>query len=167
MPVRFPSADIRNLVGVAIIGGFMERRKLGASGIEVSPLCFGCNVFGWTVDEQRSFELLDAMMNAGINFLDTANTYQTWLPGHVGGESETIIGNWLKRSGKRDQVVIATKLGKPMGDGGKGLSRKYMMEEVERSLRRVETGDIDPYQAPEGGGENPPEEKREGGGGLV
>jgi aryl-alcohol dehydrogenase-like predicted oxidoreductase len=127
----------------------MERHKLGSSGIEVSPLCFGCNVFGWTADEQRSFELLDAMTDGGINFLDTANTYQTWLPGHVGGESETIIGNWLKRSGKRQQVVIATKLGKPMGDGGKGLSRKYMMEEVERSLRRLQTDHIDLYQSHE------------------
>ena len=136
----------------------MQKRKLGSSGIEVSPLCFGCNVFGWTADEQRSFELLDAMTDKGINFLDTANTYQTWLPGHVGGESETIIGKWLKRSGKRDKVVIATKLGKPMGDGGKGLSRKYMMEEVERSLRRLQTDHIDLYQSHEDDANTPLEE---------
>jgi aryl-alcohol dehydrogenase-like predicted oxidoreductase len=139
----------------------MRKQKLGSSGLEVSPLCFGCNVLGWTADEQKSFELLDAMTAAGINFLDTANTYQTWLSGHVGGESEKIIGNWLKRTGKREQVVIATKLGKPMGDGGKGLSRKYMMDEVERSLRRLQTDYIDLYQSHEDDANTPLEETME------
>src|SRR6188768_3073337 len=99
----------------------MELRELGRSGLQVSPLCFGGNVFGWTVDERTSFSLLDAWLDAGFNFIDTADVYSNWVPGHSGGESETIIGKWLKKSGKRDQVVLATKVGKPMGDDRKGL----------------------------------------------
>src|SRR5258707_12493750 len=90
----------------------MNRRKLGRSGIEVAPLAFGGNVFGWSADEQRSFDLLDAFVDAGFNLVDTADVYSAWVPGNRGGESETIIGKWLKRSGKRDQVVIATKVAK-------------------------------------------------------
>src|ERR1700742_2993844 len=111
----------------------MEKRKLGASEIEVSSLCFGGNVFGWTVDEAQGFKLLDALTEAGINFIDTADVYSAWAHGGEGGQSETIIGNWLKKSGKRDSVIIATKVGKPMGEGKKGLSRKYITEAVERS----------------------------------
>ena len=93
----------------------MKKRKLGNSGLEVSPLAFGGNVFGWTAGEAMSFRLLDAFVAAGFNLIDTADMYSTWVAGHKGGESETIIGKWLKRSGKRQRVIIATKVGKEMG----------------------------------------------------
>src|ERR1700676_365371 len=125
----------------------MTTRKLGNTGIEVSPLCFGGNVFGWTADEPRSFELLDAFSGAGFNFIDTADVYSKWAPGHQGGESETIIGNWLKRSGKRAQVVIATKVGFEMAPDKKGLSKAYILSAVEDSLRRLQTDYIDLYQS--------------------
>ncbi len=125
----------------------MEQRKLGNSGLEVSRLCLGTNVFGWTADEAISWRLLDAFVAAGLNFLDTADTYSTWVPGHQGGESETIIGHWLKRSGKRAQVILATKVGKEMGPRKAGLSRAYILEEVEASLRRLHTDYIDLYQS--------------------
>ena len=115
--------------------------------MEVSPLCFGGNVFGWTVDEATSYKLLDAFTDAGINFIDTADVYSRWVPGNTGGESELIIGDWLKRSGKRDKVIIATKLGLEMGTNAKGLSRNYMMRAVEDSLRRLQTDYIDLYQS--------------------
>src|SRR5512142_582317 len=127
----------------------MERRKLGNSVLEVSKLCLGCNVFGWTADEPTSFRLLDKFVASGLNFLDTADTYSTWVPGHRGGESEGIIGNWFQRSGKRAQVVLATKVGKPMGGNKKGLSRAYIVQEVEDSLRRLQTDYIDLYQSHE------------------
>src|SRR5476651_1227072 len=104
----------------------MDMRKLGRSGIIVSPVCFGCNVFGWTVDEATSFKLLDALTDGGINFIDTADVYCTWAHNGTGGQSETIIGKWLKQSGKRDKVVIATKVGMEMGGDNKGLSRDYI-----------------------------------------
>ena len=122
-------------------------RELGRSGLKVSPLCFGGNVFGWTIDEATSFSLLDAWVDAGFNFIDTADVYSIWAPGHTGGESETIIGKWLKQSGKRDKVVIATKVGKPMGEGKKGLAPAYMRQAVEDSLRRLQTDHIDLYQS--------------------
>lgn len=125
----------------------MDKRTLGNSGLEVTPLAFGGNVFGWTIDEAKSFELLDAVLASGFNFIDTADIYSTWVPGHTGGESETIIGNWLKRTGKRKDVVIATKLGIEMGPDKKGLSRDYMMRAVEDSLRRLQTDYIDLYQS--------------------
>jgi aryl-alcohol dehydrogenase-like predicted oxidoreductase len=125
----------------------MEKRKLGNTGLEVSPLAFGGNVFGWTVDEARSFELLDAFIAAGFNFIDTANSYSRWVEGNKGGESETIIGNWLKRSGNRHKIVIATKVGSDMGDGNKGLSRKYIIQAVDESLKRLQTDYIDLYQS--------------------
>ena len=90
-------------------------RQLGRSDLQVSRLAFGGNVFGWTVDEATSFSLLDAWLDAGFNFIDTADVYSTWVPGHTGGESETVLGKWFKKSGKRSQVVLATKVGKPMG----------------------------------------------------
>src|ERR1051325_2753208 len=99
----------------------MQKRRLGNSGLEVAPLAFGGNVFGWTVDEPRSFELLDAFVGAGLNLIDTADVYSRWKPGNSGGESETTVGNWLKRSGNRNKVVIATKVGSDMGEGKKGL----------------------------------------------
>src|SRR5574337_203309 len=89
----------------------MKKRKLGNSGLEVFPLAFGGNVFGWTVDETKAFQLLDAFAAAGGNLIDTADSYSRWAPGNSGGESETIIGKWLKRSGRRDRVVVATKVG--------------------------------------------------------
>ena len=122
-------------------------RELGRSGLQVSPLTFGGNVFGWTVDEATSFSLLDAWLDAGFNFIDTADVYSAWVPGHVGGESETVIGKWLKKSGKRDQVVIATKVGKPMGTDKKGLKPAYIRQAVEDSLRRLQTDRIDLYQS--------------------
>jgi aryl-alcohol dehydrogenase-like predicted oxidoreductase len=125
----------------------MKRRKLGQSGLEVSPLCFGGNVFGWTVDEATSFELLDAFIASGCNFIDTADVYSKWVPGHSGGESETIVGKWLKRSGKRAQVIVATKVGMEMGPARKGLSKKYILQSVEDSLRRLQTDYIDLYQS--------------------
>jgi aryl-alcohol dehydrogenase-like predicted oxidoreductase len=125
----------------------MQPRPLGRSGLQVSPLCFGGNVFGWTVDEAASFRLLDAWLDAGFNFIDTADVYSAWAPGHVGGESETIIGKWLKQSGKRQRIVLATKVGKPMGEGKKGLSARYIREAVEASLRRLQTDHIDLYQS--------------------
>jgi len=125
----------------------MIRRELGRSGLQVSPLCFGGNVFGWTVDEATSFSLLDAWVDAGMNFIDTADVYSRWVPGHTGGESETIIGKWLQRSGQRDRVVLATKVGKDMGDGKVGLAPAYIRSAVEASLTRLQTDVIDLYQS--------------------
>ena len=125
----------------------MNRRELGRSGLQVSPLCLGGNVFGWTVDEATSFSLLDAWVDAGMNFVDTADVYSRWVPGHTGGESETIIGQWLQRSGKRDKIVLATKVGKDMGDGKVGLAPAYIRSAVEASLKRLQTDVIDLYQS--------------------
>jgi aryl-alcohol dehydrogenase-like predicted oxidoreductase len=133
-------------------------RKLGRSGLLVSPLAFGGNVFGWTVDEATSFSLLDAWLDAGCNFIDTADVYSIWAPGHVGGESETIIGKWLRRSGRRDQVVLATKVGKPMGPDRKGLKPAYIRSAVEDSLRRLQTDHIDLYQSHDDDADTPLEE---------
>jgi aryl-alcohol dehydrogenase-like predicted oxidoreductase len=124
----------------------MKKRKLGRSGLEVSPLCFGGNVFGWTADESTSFKLLDAFVAAGFNFIDTADSYSTWAPGHKGGESETVIGNWLKQRGNREKVIIATKVGSEVM-GRKGLSKSYILSEAEESLRRLNTEYIDLYQS--------------------
>lgn len=125
----------------------MEKRKLGSTDMLVSPLCFGGNVFGWTIDEAQSFRLLDALTDAGINFIDTADVYSAWAHGGEGGQSETIIGKWLKKSGKRDSVIIATKVGKDMGAGKKGLSKAYITKAVEDSLKRLQTDRIDLYQS--------------------
>jgi|SRR5690606_34909699 len=124
----------------------MRKVKFGASDLQVSPISFGGNVFGWTLDEKKSFEILDALVASGINFIDTADTYSTWVPGNEGGESETIIGKWIKERGNRKDLVIATKLGGDMGNGKKGLSAKYVEEAVEASLRRLGTDYIDLYQ---------------------
>jgi aryl-alcohol dehydrogenase-like predicted oxidoreductase len=125
----------------------MQTRTIGTSNIHVVPLMLGGNVFGWTVDAPTSFTILDSFVDHGLNFIDTANMYSTWLPGHQGGESETIIGQWFKQSGKRDKVVIATKIGMKMGDGKEGLAKKYILEEVEASLKRLQTDHIDLYQS--------------------
>ena len=125
----------------------MQKRRLGQSSLEIAPLAFGGNVFGWTADEKTSFALLDSFVAAGFNFIDTADVYSRWHPGNSGGESETIIGKWLKARGNRDKVIIATKLGIEMGPGKKGLSRAYMMQAAEASLQRLQTDYIDLYQS--------------------
>jgi aryl-alcohol dehydrogenase-like predicted oxidoreductase len=125
----------------------MTKRKLGNSGLEVSPLAFGGNVFGWTADEAASFRLLDAFVDSGFNLVDTADVYSKWAHNNQGGESETIIGKWLKRSGKREKVMIATKAGSEMGPEKKGLSRRYIFQAVEDSLARLQIDHIDLYQA--------------------
>jgi len=136
----------------------MKLRPLGRSGLQVSPLCLGGNVFGWTIDEATSFTILDAWLDAGMNFVDTADAYSIWAPGHAGGESETIVGKWLKRSGKRDRVVLATKVGKPMGEGKSGLSKAYIRSAVEASLDRLQTDVIDLYQSHDDDAATPLEE---------
>lgn len=125
----------------------MQKRILGKTGLEVSPLTLGGNVFGWTIDEQQSFEILSAWVAAGFNFIDTADSYSNWIPGNKGGESETIIGNWIKKQGNRSEIIISTKLGSEMGPGKKGLSKKYIIEAAEASLLRLQTDYIDLYQS--------------------
>lgn len=123
----------------------MQKRTLGRTGLSIAPLVFGGNVFGWTADK-TSFALLDAFTDAGFNAIDTADVYSSWVPGNKGGESETIIGNWLKQSGRaRDSVVLITKVGSDMGQGHRDLSRKWIMEAVEASLKRLKTDHIDLY----------------------
>jgi aryl-alcohol dehydrogenase-like predicted oxidoreductase len=125
----------------------VQKRPLGKSGLQVAPFALGGNVFGWTADEASSFKILDEFVAAGFNLVDTADVYSKWIPGHVGGESETIIGNWLAKRGGRDKVIVATKLGVEMGPGEQGLSKAYMERAVERSLARLKTDYIDLYQA--------------------
>ena len=125
----------------------MVKRKLGRTGFEVAPLAFGGNVFGWTVDEPGSFRLLDAFVDAGFDLVDTADSYSRWAPGHQGGESETIIGRWIARRGRHDDVVIATKVGSDMGLGYKCLRKDYILKAVEDSLRRLQVDTIDLYQS--------------------
>jgi aryl-alcohol dehydrogenase-like predicted oxidoreductase len=123
----------------------MQLRQLGRSGLQVAPLCLGGNVFGWTADESASFAVLDAFIDAGLNFIDTADVYSVWVPGHRGGESETVIGNWLQRRGRRDDVVIATKVGMQMAPDRKGLSAGHIARSAEQSLQRLQTDRIDVY----------------------
>jgi aryl-alcohol dehydrogenase-like predicted oxidoreductase len=125
----------------------VRKRRLGNSGLEVAPLALGGNVFGWTADEKTSFRLLDAFTAAGGNLVDTADVYSTWVPGHKGGESETVLGKWLKQAGNRGKVIVATKVGKEMGPDKKGLSRDYILRAAEDSLKRLRTDCIDLYQA--------------------
>jgi len=125
----------------------MQKRALGRSGIEIPPLMFGGNVFGWTADAATSFRLLDSLVDAGFNAIDTADVYSVWVAGHQGGESETVIGNWLKGRGGREKVVIATKVGSQMGSGDKGLAKDWITREAESSLKRLQTDYIDLYQA--------------------
>jgi aryl-alcohol dehydrogenase-like predicted oxidoreductase len=123
----------------------MQFRSLGRSSLKVSPLCLGGNVFGWTASEAESFAVLDASVAAGLNFIDTADVYSVWVPGHRGGESETVLGNWLKRSARRKDVVIATKVGMKMAPAREGLSAAYIARSAEESLRRLQTDYIDLY----------------------
>ena len=136
----------------------MIKRKLGKTGMEISPLVFGGNIFGWTVDEATSFKLLDAFVAAGFNSVDTADMYSRWVPGQAGGESEKIIGEWMKRSGNRSKIIVATKVGMEMGDGKKGLSKPYILRAAEDSLRRLQTDYIDLYQSHVDDAETPMEE---------
>jgi len=122
----------------------MEKRILGKSDLNIAPIVFGGNVFGWTIDEQKSFEILDHFIDSGFNFIDTADVYSQWKPGNKGGESETIIGNWHKKHGKRHDIIIATKVGSDMGQG-KSLKKNYIINEVEHSLSRLQTDYIDLY----------------------
>jgi aryl-alcohol dehydrogenase-like predicted oxidoreductase len=126
--------------------------------LEVPVICLGGNVFGWTVAEADAFRQLDAALEAGLNFIDTADVYSRWLPGHKGGESETILGKWLAKGDKRNNVILATKLGLDMGDGKKGLKAAYVEQAVEDSLRRLQTDFIDLYQAHRDDAETPLEE---------
>ena len=135
----------------------MTRRKLGRSDISIAPIVFGGNVFGWSADEKTSFALLDAFVDAGFNAIDTADSYSHWVPGNKGGESETIIGRWLKARGRRDDVVIATKVGGDMGQG-KTLKAGYVLQAAEASLRRLQTDHIDLYQTHFDDPDTPPEE---------
>ncbi|WOB80080.1 aldo/keto reductase [Brevundimonas nasdae] len=124
----------------------MTKRKLGSSDLDIAPLVFGGNVFGWTAEEATSFALLDAFVEAGFDAIDTADAYSRWVPGHSGGESETIIGKWLKARGRRDDVKILTKVGSDMGQGHNDLSPGWIETAVEASLRRLQTDYIDLYQ---------------------
>jgi len=123
----------------------MQFRPLGRSGLETAPLMFGGNVFGWTVDFKDSCAILDAFLDAGFNAVDTADSYSRWAPGHEGGESEIVIGKWLKQSGKRDKVILATKVGSDMGEG-RCVRKNYILRACEASLRRLQTDCIDLYQ---------------------
>src|SRR5690554_601067 len=125
----------------------VAHRKLGNSDLMVSPITFGGNVFGWTLDEKESFKILDSFVDAGYNFIDTADTYSKWVKGNKGGESESIIGNWLQQRGKREDVLISTKLGGALNEQKKGLSAKYIKKAVEASLNRLQTDYIDLYQS--------------------
>lgn len=136
----------------------MQKRELGKSGIQVSPLAFGGNVFGWTINKEKSFEVLDAFVAAGFQFIDTADVYSAWVPGNQGGESETILGEWMQTRKNRTQIIVATKLGKPMGPDKKGLSARYIREAVEKSLQRLQTDYIDLYQSHDDDAEVPMEE---------
>ena len=127
----------------------MKKRKIGNSSLEVAPLAFGGNVFGWTVSEAMAFKLLDAFIDNGFNLIDTADIYSKWGAGNKGGESETIIGKWHKQRGGRDKVIIATKVGMEMSPTEKGLSKAYILKEVEASLKRLQTDYIDLYQSHE------------------
>lgn len=124
----------------------MEKRTLGNSDLYIAPVVFGGNVFGWTTDERKSFEILNYFAEAGFNCIDTADVYSRWAPGNLGGESETIIGKWMKDKKNRHDMVIGTKVGSDMGDGKKGLKKAYILRAVEDSLKRLQTDYIDLYQ---------------------
>ncbi len=136
----------------------MRTRPLGRSGIEVGPLALGGNVFGWTIDEAASCRVLDAFVASGLTLIDTADVYSVWVPGHAGGESEAVIGNWLLRSGARGRVVVATKVGMEVAPGEAGLSRAYILTSAERSLNRLGVNAIDLYQAHKDDPDTPLEE---------
>jgi aryl-alcohol dehydrogenase-like predicted oxidoreductase len=123
----------------------MQKRRLGRTDLDIAPLVLGGNVFGWTADEKTSFDILDRFVGAGLNAIDTADSYSTWVPGNSGGESETIIGKWMKSRGNRDKVVLITKVGSDMGQGKKDLSAAYIEKAIEASLKRLQTDIVDLY----------------------
>jgi aryl-alcohol dehydrogenase-like predicted oxidoreductase len=136
----------------------MIMRPLGGTGLQVAPLAFGGNVFGWTADEATSHCLLDAFVEAGFNLVDTADVYSVWAPGHTGGESESVIGRWMKARGTRERIVLATKVGMKLAEGRTGLSRRWIRQAVEDSLQRLQTDRIDLYQAHQDDPDTPLEE---------
>lgn len=138
----------------------MELRRLGKSDLKIAPLVLGGNVFGWTADEATSFAILDAFVDGGFNAVDTADVYSRWAPAG-GGASETVLGKWFKASGKRDKVVLMTKVGMEMGEGMKGLSAKYIAQAVEASLKRLQTDVIDLYQSHRDDADTPQDETLE------
>ena len=123
----------------------MNKRSLGKTGLQIAPMVFGGNVFGWTVDQQKAFTLLDRFVDAGLNTIDTADSYSTWVPGNHGGESEAIIGQWLRDRGQRDKVVVITKVGSRIGAYERGLGGDSIIARAEDSLRRLQTDHIDLY----------------------
>jgi aryl-alcohol dehydrogenase-like predicted oxidoreductase len=139
----------------------VDKRMLGKSGIEIAPLVFGGNVFGWTTDEATSFRILDTFVARGFNCIDTADMYSTWVPGHSGGESETILGKWMKQRGNRDKVIVLTKVGMEMGPGKKGLKKDYILRAAEDSLQRLQTDYIDLYQSHQDDPDTPVDETLE------
>ena len=145
----------------------MQRKPLGKSGLILPPIVFGGNVFGWTADPLTSFKLLDGLMEAGLNAIDTADVYSRWAPGNSGGESEAIIGVWLKNRKQRDKVIIATKCGMEMGPDKNGLSARRIMAAIEESLIRLQTDYVDLYQAHADDAATPLEETLEAFGKLI
>lgn len=145
----------------------MDMRRLGRSSLEIAPLVFGGNVFGWTVDEAQSFALMDAFVGAGFNCIDTADVYSRWKTGNTGGESETIIGNWFKARGNRSKIVLASKCGNEMGADKKGLKKAYIVTAIEASLKRLQTDYIDLYQSHRDDPTTPVEETMEAHAALV
>src|SRR3954452_3734739 len=131
----------------------MDMHRLGQTDLMVSPLCLGGNIFGWTADEAASFEVLDGLLDAGLNFIDTADVYSAWVPGHAGGESESIIGRWMAARGNRDRIIVATKVG-----WDRGLSAAHIRSAVDASLRRLRTDRIDLYQSHKDDPDTPLEE---------
>ncbi|MER8404959.1 aldo/keto reductase [Mesorhizobium sp. M0185] len=123
----------------------MQKRRLGRTDLSIAPLVLGGNVFGWTADEKTSFDLLDRFVDAGLNAIDTADSYSRWIPGHEGGESETIIGKWMKSRGNRDKVVVVTKVGSDMGQGKRDLSAAYIEKAIDASLKRLQVDSVDLY----------------------
>ncbi|HQU49454.1 MAG TPA: aldo/keto reductase, partial [Casimicrobiaceae bacterium] len=145
----------------------MQRRPLGRSGLQAAPLALGGNVFGWTADEATSHAVLDAFVAGGFNLIDTANSYSRWVEGHSGGESETVIGRWIAKRGRHDDVLIATKVGSDMGLGRKCLRREHILAEAEASLRRLRVERIDLYQSHWDDPETPQDETLEASDRLV
>ena len=145
----------------------MEKRQLGRSGLETAPIVFGGNVLGWTTDQAMGFRILDAFIAAGFNAIDTADTYSRFAPGNRGGESETIIGNWLQRRGRRDDVLIFTKVGHEMAPDRKGLAGRYIKMEIEQSLKRLQTDYVDLYQSHRDDESVPMQETMEAYGALI
>ncbi|MER8776958.1 aldo/keto reductase [Mesorhizobium sp. M0977] len=123
----------------------MQKRRLGRTDLSIAPLVLGGNVFGWTADEKTSFDLLDRFVDAGLNAIDTADSYSRWIAGHQGGESETIIGKWMKSRGNRDRVVVITKVGSDMGQGKRDLSAAYIEKAIDASLKRLQVDTVDLY----------------------